>query len=274
MCWGTPGKILEINDSDKIAKVDFGGIIREAIIGIEDVNVGDYVMVHAGVVIGKMNPVDVALNLMIYTELAETNYTEMGLSSEEAKTRARKDLENMLAKLGIDPVIIDNLNNNEEKDDEEIQVEQKNQLEIPETAFRKTYKISLSDTDYLQVMHYTNYFKFCERCQQELLSSVGFGYSVLIHKYGCFIPTVETGGKILAPVRLDNEIEVIVWVEDIGKKHVRFRNLILNKTTGKLAADIYTIGVCTDTSITESTELPEEFAKALEPFIFKNERGD
>ncbi|MEM3449615.1 MAG: hypothetical protein QXP38_12220, partial [Nitrososphaerota archaeon] len=56
---------------------------------------------------------------------------------------------------------------------------------------------------------------------------------------------------------------------EIGRKHVKFRNFVWNKTSNKLAADIYTVGVCTDTSLTESIELPEGFAKALEQFISK-----
>ncbi|MEM3906784.1 MAG: HypC/HybG/HupF family hydrogenase formation chaperone [Nitrososphaerota archaeon] len=266
MCWGAPGKVLEIDNENKIAKIDFGGVVREALLAIDDVNINDFVMVHAGVIIGKMDPKDVATNLALYSELAEINYREMGLSPEEASSKAMADFKKLLSSLGLDAQNIEGVGKDINEDDE---VDAKDKLEIPSNAFKRTYKISLSDTDYLQVMHYTNYFKFCERCQQELLASVGFGYSTLIHKFGRFIPTVETGGKILSPVRLDNEIEVIVWVEEIGRKHVKFRNFVWNKTSNKLAADIYTVGVCTDTSLTESIELPEGFAKALEQFISK-----
>jgi len=271
MCWGTPGKVLEIDNENKIAKIDFGGVVREALLAIDDVNVGEFVMVHAGVIIGKIDPRDVAINLAMYSELAEMAYRDMGLNEDEAKSKARTDLNKLLSSLGID---LDNIDEAYDEIDEKEDDQTKNSVEIPKNAFRKIYRVSLSDTDYLQVMHYTNYFRFCERCQQELLASVGYSYSVLIHKFGCFIPTVETGGKILSPVRIDNEIEVIVWVEDVGRKHVRFRNLIWNRTSGMLAADIYTVAVCTDASITESIELPEGFAKAIEPFIFKPKSSD
>jgi len=272
MCWGTPGKVLEIDNENKIAKIDFGGVIREALVAIDDLSVGEFVMVHAGVIIGKMDPRDVAINLALYSELAEMAYRDMGLDEEGARTKARTELDKLFSSLGIDPKSIDEVKS--QIDGKEDNDERYSEVEIPKNAFRKVYRVSLSDTDYLQVMHYTNYFRFCERCQQELLASVGFSYSVLIHKFGRFIPTVETGGKILSPVRIDNEIEVIVWVEEVGRKHVKFHNLIWNKTSGKLAADIYTVGVCTDTSITESMELPEGFAKALEPFIHKPKSGE
>jgi len=272
MCWGTPGKVLEIDNENKIAKIDFGGVVREALIAIDDLKVGEFVMVHAGVIIGKMDSRDVAVNLALYSELAEMAYRDMGLDEDEARTKARTELNKLFSNLGIDPKGIDEVKSQiDEKEDDD---EKYSKVEIPKNAFRKVYRVSLSDTDYLQVMHYTNYFRFCERCQQELLASVGFSYSVLIHKFGRFIPTVETGGKILSPVRIDNEIEVIVWVEEIGRKHVKFHNLIWNRTSDRLAADIYTVGVCTDISITESMELPEGFAKALEPFIYKPKTGE
>ena len=54
MCLAVPSKIIEINDS--IAKVDVDGVIREtSIMLLDDVEIGDYVIVHAGFAINKIN---------------------------------------------------------------------------------------------------------------------------------------------------------------------------------------------------------------------------
>lgn len=58
MCWGTPAVVLEVSEDSMIAKIDFGdGIVREAIIGITSsrLSKGDIVIVHAGVVISKLD---------------------------------------------------------------------------------------------------------------------------------------------------------------------------------------------------------------------------
>jgi len=58
MCWGTPARVLRVDRENSIAVVDFGdGIPREAIIGMspEELNEGDLVVVHAGVVISKID---------------------------------------------------------------------------------------------------------------------------------------------------------------------------------------------------------------------------
>lgn len=54
MCLAVPSKIIEINGP--MAKVDVDGVVREAsIMLLEDAGVGDYVIVHAGFAISKVN---------------------------------------------------------------------------------------------------------------------------------------------------------------------------------------------------------------------------
>ena len=54
MCLAVPAKVLEING--KVAIVDFGGVKREARLDLlSDVKVGDYVIVHTGFAIEKLD---------------------------------------------------------------------------------------------------------------------------------------------------------------------------------------------------------------------------
>ncbi len=54
MCLAVPSKIIEIND--KVAKVDVDGVIREtSIMLLDDVKIGDYVIVHAGFAINILD---------------------------------------------------------------------------------------------------------------------------------------------------------------------------------------------------------------------------
>ncbi|MCD6591577.1 MAG: HypC/HybG/HupF family hydrogenase formation chaperone, partial [Thaumarchaeota archaeon] len=47
MCYAIPAKVIEIRGDMGI--VDFGnGVRREVLLGLVDVKVGDYVLVHAG----------------------------------------------------------------------------------------------------------------------------------------------------------------------------------------------------------------------------------
>jgi len=54
MCLAVPSKIIEINDTT--AKVEVDGVVRDAsIMLLDDVSLGDYVIVHAGFAISKVD---------------------------------------------------------------------------------------------------------------------------------------------------------------------------------------------------------------------------
>ncbi len=71
MCLAIPGKIIEI-DGD-FARVDFGGVTKRVGISLlEDVSSGDYVIVHAGYAIEKLQEDEAKERLKLFQELAES----------------------------------------------------------------------------------------------------------------------------------------------------------------------------------------------------------
>lgn len=58
MCLGIPGRVTEVRDEGGLAmgKVDFGGVRKEACLAyLPEVGVGDYVIVHVGFAISKVD---------------------------------------------------------------------------------------------------------------------------------------------------------------------------------------------------------------------------
>ncbi len=54
MCLAVPSRIIEMNGG--VAKVDVDGVVREAsLMLLDDVKIGDYVIVHAGFAISKVD---------------------------------------------------------------------------------------------------------------------------------------------------------------------------------------------------------------------------
>jgi hydrogenase expression/formation protein HypC len=63
MCLGIPGEVLEIRDEQglKVGKVQFGGITREVCLAcIPDVALGEFVLVHVGFAISKVDKEEAA----------------------------------------------------------------------------------------------------------------------------------------------------------------------------------------------------------------------
>jgi hydrogenase expression/formation protein HypC len=74
MCLGIPGKIIEIYTSGtlKMAKVDFGGVVREACIEtIPDLKIGEYTIIHAGFALNRMSEKEARETLDALRELDE-----------------------------------------------------------------------------------------------------------------------------------------------------------------------------------------------------------
>jgi len=70
MCLGVPAKILEINDG--AAVVELGGVRREiSVMLVDDVSVGEWVIVHAGFAIEKLSEEAAEQTLALFREIAE-----------------------------------------------------------------------------------------------------------------------------------------------------------------------------------------------------------
>lgn len=59
MCLAVPGKIISVSGNEpleKIGKVSFGGVIKEVNLAyVPEAYIGDYVIVHAGFAISKVD---------------------------------------------------------------------------------------------------------------------------------------------------------------------------------------------------------------------------
>ena len=75
MCLAIPGKIVEIVDvENRIAKVEVGGVRRNINIGMlpeNDTHVGDYVLIHVGFAMSKVDEHEAEETLRVLKELGE-----------------------------------------------------------------------------------------------------------------------------------------------------------------------------------------------------------
>lgn len=72
MCLAVPGKVLEATNVglNRIAKVQFGGITRTVYLDLlPEAEVGDYVLVHVGFAISKIDEVEAQRTYALLEEL-------------------------------------------------------------------------------------------------------------------------------------------------------------------------------------------------------------
>lgn len=85
MCLGIPGKIISINEDHgtKMAKIDFGGVEREACIEvIPEAKPGDWTIVHAGFALNLLSEEEAQETLDILREMSQLAEQE-GLDSDD-----------------------------------------------------------------------------------------------------------------------------------------------------------------------------------------------
>ena len=74
MCLAIPGKVLSISGDDpltRMGKIDFSGVIKQASLAyVPEVNVGDYVIVHVGFAISRLDE-DEAQKVFAYLKQME-----------------------------------------------------------------------------------------------------------------------------------------------------------------------------------------------------------
>lgn len=74
MCLGIPGKIIAVYEKDslKMAKVDFGGIAKEACLAyVPEAQVGQYALIHVGFAISLMDEDEAQETLKLLQEMVD-----------------------------------------------------------------------------------------------------------------------------------------------------------------------------------------------------------
>ncbi len=76
MCLGIPGEIVELGPADELAMVNVGGVRRQVNVGLltgEDaVGVGDWVLIHVGFAMSKIDEAEAASTLEFLHSLGAT----------------------------------------------------------------------------------------------------------------------------------------------------------------------------------------------------------
>jgi len=83
MCLAIPGQILEIVDpATHLAKVDIGGVRRNVNVGLldetpEGIDVGDWVLIHVGFALSKVDEDEAAATLSLLEGMGEAFEDEL-----------------------------------------------------------------------------------------------------------------------------------------------------------------------------------------------------
>jgi YbgC/YbaW family acyl-CoA thioester hydrolase len=124
----------------------------------------------------------------------------------------------------------------------------------------------VADTDAAQVVHYSNFFRFFERAEEEFYRSLGFTFTDTARR-GLWFPRVEAFCQYKKPARFNDLLEIELTVEDLKEKSVKYSFNVTNKETSVQFATGYIVLVVADKQTGKATQIPADIVEKLRPFL-------
>jgi len=131
-------------------------------------------------------------------------------------------------------------------------------------SFKTLYRVSWADTDAAQIVHFSNFFKFFERAEEEFYEHIG-----LINWLGAedvILPRVEAFCQYKKPAKFNDLLEIELNVEELKEKSVKYCFKIYNKKTSELLANGYIVAVAVNRHTLKAVPIPQGAVEKLKTF--------
>jgi 4-hydroxybenzoyl-CoA thioesterase len=102
--------------------------------------------------------------------------------------------------------------------------------------FRLPLRVYIEDTDAGGIVYYVNYLKFMERARTEWLRALGFQHYTLFGEDFLFV-VHRAEVDYRKPARIDDELQVCVAVEKLGRASLHFTQRVLRVGDGDVLAE-------------------------------------
>jgi YbgC/YbaW family acyl-CoA thioester hydrolase len=132
-------------------------------------------------------------------------------------------------------------------------------------SFKTSLRVAWVDTDGAGVVHYSNYFRFFERAEEDFYRFLGFTFADY-KTSGLWFPRVEASCQYKKPAHYDEVLEIEVSVEELREKVVTLGFKVTNKTSGDLLAMGHLVIVAADKQMGKAAKLSAGMVEKLRPF--------
>jgi YbgC/YbaW family acyl-CoA thioester hydrolase len=139
--------------------------------------------------------------------------------------------------------------------------------QMPETwKYCIEERVRWGDVDAASIIFYGAYIRFFEFAETELFRAVGLPYSVLFDELDIWLPRAHLECDFRHAARLDDLLEVCVYVGKLGTRSIRFNFEVRRKGEEMIIADAHFVLVAVQRETFESVPLPGMLIERLKPF--------
>ncbi len=129
-------------------------------------------------------------------------------------------------------------------------------------VFKRSFRVHWVDTDIAGVMHFSNFFRYFEACEEEFYRSISLPLTEIRDRYGVLLPRVEAHCQYKAACRFDDAIDVTMKVREVAEKTIAYDFEVTRQADGKLAATGYVKCIAVDPKW-KAVPLPAEVARMV-----------
>jgi YbgC/YbaW family acyl-CoA thioester hydrolase len=127
-------------------------------------------------------------------------------------------------------------------------------------------RVRWGDVDAAGIIFYGAYIRFFEFAETELFRAVGLPYSVMFDELDVWLPRVHLECDFHHAARLDDLLEVSVYVGRFGNKSMRLEFEVRRKGDELIIAHAHFVLASVRRDTFETVAIPEELRNRLAPF--------
>lgn len=127
-------------------------------------------------------------------------------------------------------------------------------------------RVRWGDVDAARIIFYGAYIRFFEIAETELFRTVGLHYATMFDEMKIWLPRVHLECDFRRVARLDDLLEVSVYVGKFGRKSMRLDFEVRRKGTEDLVATAHFVLAAVNQETFETVLIPSELREKLAPY--------
>lgn len=132
-------------------------------------------------------------------------------------------------------------------------------------------RVRWGDVDAASIIFYGAYIRFFEFAETELFRAVGLPYSVMFDELDIWLPRVHLECDFHHAAKLDDLLEVSVYIGSFGNKSMRLNFEVRRKGEDLLIATAHFVLAAVRRDTFETVLIPDELRQRLAPFTQKRD---
>ena len=133
-------------------------------------------------------------------------------------------------------------------------------------------RVRWGDVDAARIIFYGAYIHFFEFAETELFREVGLDYGTMFDELKIWLPRVHLECDFHRAARLDDVLEVSVWVARFGTKSMKLNFEVRRRGAEELVATAHFVLAAVNQETFETVPIPSELREKLAPYNADEEK--